>query len=75
MLAIGLEKEVDEPELLISKIKEEICRYRIDLKKVFKAFLNSSISILPLLSLSASLKMTSFLVPNFLIAELSTRNQ
>lgn len=39
MLAIGLEKEVGEPENLISKIKEEICRYRINIEKVLKAFL------------------------------------
>ena len=38
MLKIGLEKEVDKTETLISKIKEEICRNRIDIKKVLKEF-------------------------------------
>lgn len=39
MLEIGLEKEVDETEILISKIKEEICRNKIDIKEVLKNFL------------------------------------
>jgi hypothetical protein len=39
MLEIGLEKAVDETEILISKIKEEICRNKISIKEVLKDFL------------------------------------
>jgi hypothetical protein len=39
MLEIGLEKEVDETEILISKIKEEICRNIISITEVLREFL------------------------------------
>jgi len=39
MLDIGVKNNIDKTETLISKIKEEICRNKINIKEVLKCFL------------------------------------
>jgi len=39
MLDIGVKNDIDETETLISKIKKEICRNKINIEEVLKGFL------------------------------------